>query len=123
MYASRHSYLGGRIKQDVFCNEEELPINCIPVHVTAGKRLCAIPDLYWDCPKPLSRPPLVYDFATYVNTLPDWERQLLNNCTEEQQEMSLMELLQTPTDIKSLFFGSDGGAYPHGKNKGTGSFG
>ncbi len=121
--ASRHSYLGGRIKQDVFCNEQELPINCIPVHVTTDKRLCDIPNPYFDCPKPLPGPPPAYDFATYVNTLPDWERQLLNNCKEEPQETSLMELLQTTTGIKSLFFGSDGGAYPHGKNKGTGSFG
>lgn len=112
----------GKISDSIFCTESELPSNAVPASIHAEGMFCDIPDPRYDYPPPRPVPPPPTSFASYIRQLPSWEVQLLESFKEvDSTNPSLIYYLRSPTGLRQLFIGSDGGAIPNGPFQHTGS--
>jgi hypothetical protein len=124
VHKTKYPIFGGRIHPTSWALDNKPPRYGIPTEIHRNGQWCDIPDEYTSPITLTTSPPTIKDFPSYIQALPAWEKQMLENFKEvDHQGPPLIQLLQTQGGLSKLTIGSDGGAIPHGPFKGYGSLG
>jgi hypothetical protein len=124
VHKTKYPIFGGRINPTSWALDSKPPPQGIPTEIHHNGQWCDIPDEYNSPQDPLKNPSTIKDFPAYIQALPAWKKQMLENFKEVDVDgPSLIQLMQTQGGIAKLTIGCDGGAIPHGPCKGFGSLG